>query len=82
MFVQKRKIRSINVKIVFFREWERINKDVILAHLLGNKDDASDVIGIYPLREDNKCRFLVFDFDNHDLDNYENEDWKEEANAL
>lgn len=78
----KKKNRKYQCKDCSFREWERITKEVILAHLLGNKDDASDVIGIYPLREDNKCRFLVFDFDNHDLDNYENEDWKEEVNAL
>ena len=35
-------------------------------HLRGLREDASDVIGNYPLFPDGTCRFLVFDFDNHD----------------
>ena len=37
-----------------------------MAHLRGEKPDGSDVIGIYPLFPDGTCRFLVFDFDNHE----------------
>lgn len=33
---------------------------------MGSLEDATDVIGIYPLLEDDTCRFIVFDFDNHE----------------
>nr|WP_243006985.1 hypothetical protein [Dorea sp. AM58-8] len=38
----------------------------IIAHLLGTKEDGSDVIGVYPLLPNGTCRFIVFDFDNHE----------------
>ena len=47
---------------------------MILNHLRGVKDDCTDVIGTYPLFPDNTCRFLVFDFDNHEKDAYKNDD--------
>jgi hypothetical protein len=59
-----------------------------MAHLKGVSEDAADVIGIYPLLEDDTCRFLVFDFDNHDKNaekrDFANTDdiWKEEVDAL
>ena len=28
--------------------------------------NGTDVIGVYPLLADGTCRFLVFDFDNHE----------------
>ena len=40
--------------------------DKIIAHLVGYKEDGSDVLGMYPLLPDGTCRFLVFDFDNHE----------------
>lgn len=60
----------------------------IIAHLKGLSKDAEDVIGIYPLFPDDTCRFIVFDFDNHeegaDKHDYANKDdtWKDEVNAL
>ena len=57
-------------------------------HLQGRKEDCSDVLGVYPLFPDNTCRFLVFDFDNHDKGAYKNDDansddlWKSEVDAL
>lgn len=47
---------------------------MILNHLRGVKDDCTDVISTYPLFPDNTCRFLVFDFDNHEKDAYKNDD--------
>jgi hypothetical protein len=38
----------------------------IRQHLLGEREDCADVIGVYPLFPDQTCRFLVFDFDNHE----------------
>lgn len=59
-----------------------------MEHLLGYKDDGSDVIGVYPLLQDGTCRFIVFDFDNHekgaeetDFAN-ETKDWHKEVEAL
>ena len=46
------------------------------------------MIGVYPLLPDGTCRFLVFDFDNHEKDAEkndfanENEDWHDEVDAL
>ena len=37
-----------------------------MTHLRGNSYAAKDVIGVYPLFGDGTCRFLVFDFDNHE----------------
>lgn len=60
----------------------------IVAHLLGYKEDGSDVIGVYPLLPDGTCRFIVFDFDNHekgaeatDFVNVDSE-WHKEVDAL
>ena len=56
--------------------------------MIGNKEDGSDVIGVYPLLPDGKCRFIVFDFDNHekgaeatDFANIDDE-WHKEVDAL
>ena len=54
----------------------------------GIAEDSTDVIGIYPLLEDDTCRFIVFDFDNHEKEaekqDFANIDdsWREEVNAL
>ena len=52
------------------------------------KEDGSDVLGVYPLFADGTCRFLVFDFDNHekgaeqtDFANVD-EEWNDEVDAL
>ena len=52
------------------------------------KDDGSDVIGVYPLLPDGTCRFIVFDFDNHEKGAEETDfanvtkDWHKEVEAL
>lgn len=68
--------------------WTKLTPDRLLAHLIGEKEDGSDVIGIYPLLPDGMCRLLVFDFDNHekgaqetDFANSDNA-WRDEVNAL
>ena len=71
-----------------YRKWKPINLEVIQEHLLGRKPECDDVLGTYPLFTDNTCRFLVFDFDNHEKDSYKNDDantddlWKSEVDAL
>lgn len=55
---------------------------------MGFKEDGSDVISVYPLLPNGTCRFIVFDFDNHekgaeatDFSNTDNE-WHKEVDAL
>lgn len=70
------------------RVWTKLKIEQIEAHLRGNKPDGSDVIGIYPLFSDGTCRFLVFDFDNHEkgaeAEDYANTDtdWIKEVDAM
>lgn len=70
------------------RLWTKLQAFHIESHLIGKNDDASDVVGIYPLFPDGTCRFLVFDFDNHDKGSEENDyansddTWIEEVDAL
>lgn len=60
----------------------------IKQHLVGARENCTDVIGIYPLLLDNTCRFLVFDFDNHEkgADQQDNanpdKSWRNEVDAL
>lgn len=70
------------------KKWAKLDAKKIVAHLLGYKEDGSDVIGIYPLLPNGTCRFIVFDFDNHekgaeatDFANVDSE-WHKEADAL
>ena len=71
-----------------FKSWKPLELWMILQHLRGAKDDCSDVLGVYPLFPDNTCRFLVFDFDNHEKDAYKTDNantddlWKNEVDAL
>lgn len=71
-----------------YRKYKPLRKEEIIAHLQGRSDNASDVIGVYPLFPKGTCRFLVFDFDNHGKDagklDYANtdDDWIEEVEAM
>ena len=71
-----------------YRAWKPLERWMIINHIKGEKEDCTDVLGIYPLFPDNTCRLLVFDFDNHEKDAYKNDDantddlWKSEVDAL
>ena len=66
-----------------FRSWRPITPEVIIKHLNGQ-----NIIGVYPMSEQENCRFLVFDFDNHSAsstqDDFANTDetWKQEVDAV
>lgn len=68
--------------------YKKLEKQQIMAHLRGASEEATDVIGVYPLLEDDTCRFLVFDFDNHEKNaekcDFANIDdtWRQEVDAL
>jgi len=70
------------------RRWTKLGSTQIENHLRGLKPDGSDVIGVYPLFPDGTCRFLVFDFDNHDTGSEgldfanTDDDWISEVDAL
>ena len=46
-----------------YKEWKALDREVGKDHLLGYKDNCTDVIGLYPLLEDDTCKLIVFDFD-------------------
>ncbi|MCM1326120.1 MAG: DEAD/DEAH box helicase family protein [Bacteroidales bacterium] len=68
--------------------YKELRKEQIIDHLRGNAEDATDVIGVFPLLTDDTCRFIVFDFDNHEKDaeksDFANVDdrWKDEVDSL
>lgn len=62
------------------RQWTPLTQRALMEHLMGNKTDGSDVIGMYPLFPDDTCRFLVFDFDDHADE--QGERWKTDVAAL
>ena len=48
------------------QRYKELTGQVLYEHLRGLKEDASDVIGLYPMFPDEMINFLVFDFDCHD----------------
>lgn len=78
----------IDCKDCKYCSYTRLDLSTILMHLRGNSYAAKDVIGVYPLFSDETCRFLVFDFDNHEKNaekrDFANTDdtWIEEVEAM
>lgn len=78
----------IDCKDCKYCSYTRLDLLTILMHLRGNSYAAKDVIGVYPLFSDGTCRFLVFDFDNHEKNaekrDFANTDdtWIEEVEAM
>ena len=65
------------------REWVPLTQRALLRHLRGERVEATDVIGVYPLLPDETCHFLVFDFDNHgELAGEETPALREEVDAM
>lgn len=84
----KQRGEKISCEACEHRSWTRLEPKKIIEHLCGYREDGADVLGIYPLLPDGTCRFLVFDFDNHekgaektDFANVDDE-WHEEVDAL
>ena len=67
---QNKKVKRIACKECPARDFVKLIEPFIKNHLVGFKDDCSDVIGLYVSTEDSKCYFLVFDFDNHFISDY------------
>lgn len=84
----KQRGEKLNCEICEYTEWTKLTPEKIINHLLGYKEDGSDVLGIYPLLPDGTCRFLVFDFDNHEKGSEQtdfantDDEWHNEVGAL
>lgn len=84
----KKRREKINCKDCRYQSYKQLTKEDIMAHLYGTSYNASDVIGVYPLLTNGTCRFLVYDFDNHEKGaekkDFANEDdtWIEEVEAM
>ena len=69
-------------------EWTNLTPKKIISHLVGYREDGTDVLGVYPLFPDGTCRFIVFDFDYHEkgaeITDFANvtEEWHDEVDAL
>ena len=84
----KKNISQFNCGECQNQRYKELTGQVLFEHLIGAKEDASDVIGLYPMFPDETVNFLVFDFDCHDdkiggddganLD----KDWMTEVNAF
>lgn len=79
---------KMNCKDCPYQAYKQLTIKDIRAHLQGRSYNGSDVIGVYPLLKSGTCRFLVFDFNNHekgaekkDFANT-NETWMEEIEAM
>ncbi len=84
----KQRGEKTNCEACTHREWTKLEPKKIVEHLLGYREDGADVLGVYPLFPNGTCRFIVFDFDNHekgaektDFANISDE-WHEEVDAL
>ncbi len=84
----KQRGEKINCEACEHKKWTKLKPKKIIEHLLGYRENGADVLGVYPLFPDGTCRFIVFDFDNHekgaektDFANT-NDEWHEEVNAL
>mgnify|MGYP002624577811 CR=1 FL=1 len=71
-----------------YKAYKPLNLELVYNHMKGLDPNGNDVLAIYPMLDNNMCRFLVFDFDNHvkgaEKEDYANIDsrWKEEVDAL
>ena len=63
--------------------WKKVDLNILEQHLTGKI-----VVGIYPILENDTCRLLVFDFDNHSSEaiqqDFANQDdaWKQEVDTV
>ena len=79
---------GVRCKDCELRAYKPVTLPLIKAHMNGTDPNGNDVVAIYPMLENNLCKLLVFDFDNHakgaEQKDYANNDdcWKEEINAL
>lgn len=64
------------------RAYAMLNSKVLMQHFKGEREDCTDVLGVYVMLKDNTCRFIVFDFDDHNADAEQSADWHEEVETM
>lgn len=64
------------------KDWPSLNSTVLMQHIEGKREDCRDVVGVYVMLKDDTCRFIVFDFDNHNEELEASKGWQEEVDAL
>ncbi|MBQ9174341.1 MAG: DEAD/DEAH box helicase family protein [Bacteroidales bacterium] len=66
------------------QDYTELKVSAIISHLRGEKEDCTDVIGLYPLFPDGTCYYLVFDFDDHHGEGIQgtSSDWRREVDAM
>ena len=77
----KRDGKNVKCQTCPNQKYKHLVGKIIYEHLMGVKEDCSDVVGLYPVLPNGTCNYLVFDFDNHD-DSSDSLRWQEETNAL
>ena len=64
------------------KDWPSLNSTVLMQHIEGKREDCRDVVGVYVMLKGDTCRFIVFDFDNHNEELEASKGWQEEVDAL
>lgn len=59
----KKKVKCIDCE---HQDFPQISLTEFIAHIRGEKENCSDVLGAYPMDSDEMCSFIVADFDNED----------------
>lgn len=79
----RQKIRCVDCE---YKKWKPLGREQIMQHLQGKSENEDDVIGVYPIHQDGDCRFLVFDFDDHNKSDLEETkpglSWQQEVDVL
>lgn len=82
----KRDRKKVKCRDCVNQQYMPLRQKDLYAHLVGEKENCSDVIGVYPTLADETCNFLVFDFDHHgkddSIDISEESDWRRDVDAL
>ena len=64
------------------RAYAVLNSKVLMQHFKGEREDCTDVLGVYVMLKENTCRFIVFDFDDHNGESDTPDDWQKEVDTM
>ena len=64
------------------RAYAMLNSKVLMQHFKGEREDSTDVLGVYVMLKDNTCRFIVLDFDDHNGESDTPDDWQKEVDTM
>lgn len=64
------------------RAYAMLNSKVLMQHFKGEREDCTDALGTYVMLKDNTCRFIVYDFDDHNGESDTPDDWQKEVDTM